>query len=193
MPKILLLTVLLAVLLLAACRPTLASAPPELAAQETVSPQVTPTPKFGASVDVDPGNWPKSDTKPPVLPPPFRSKPSATIEERMAWQKEMEDKGYISKTKRNVGPETTGSIITVRGVQIKLPDDAFILMDVQGPDRIQLERPLGGGKPWDTPYYVIMRNKSTININAANGNVQFENTATGEEASFEFLKRALQQ
>ena len=189
MLKKLLLLLPLALLVIAACQPTLASAPPEITNQETTPAQVitpTPTPKVGASADVDPRNWPKMDNKPPVLlPPPFRDKPAATLEEELAYRKDMEERGYITKSPA-IKPIMKGATVTIKGKKIKLPDDAY------RDSRITEIYPVGGKKPWETPYLVIVRANSRIFVAENSGYILREETAPGEETAFDFLKKALQ-
>lgn len=184
--KKLLLLLPLALLVIAACRPTLASAPLEITPQETTPAQVvTPKSPVNASVDVDPRNWPTPDSKPPVLPPPFFNKPDATLEEREAWRKEMEEKGYITKSPATK-PIVKGATVTIKGKKIKLPDDAY------RDSRITEIYPVAGKKPWETPYLVIVRGNSRIFVAENSGNILREETAPGEQEVFDFLKRALQ-
>ena len=179
----------LALLVIAACQPTLASAPPEITKQETTPAQVatpTPTPKVGASVDVDPRNWPKMDNKPPVMLPPFRDKPAATLEEELAWRKEMIDKGLISNAPPAYGPHRKGDFVIIKGIKIKLPDDTYNDGFVAGVDV-----PMGKPQP-ETPYYIIVRGNSRILVTVHTGKILREIIAPGEENTFDFLKRALQ-
>lgn len=188
MLKKLLLLLPLVLLVIAACRPTLASAPPDITNQETTPAQlVTPKSPVNASVNVDPRNWPKPDNQPPVLPPPFINKPNATAEERAAWRKEMEEKGIIRDGPPAFGPATKGSTVVIKGKNIKLPDDAY----VQGV--VLFAEPVVGLKPAsETPYFIIIRGKSAIHVTEHTGKILQEYISPNEQGTFDFLKKALQ-
>ena len=105
--------------------------------------------------------------------------------------------GESSNTK--LGPETAGSVLTVAGLQIQLPDDAYIhqivnLVVCLGESVVVVgeiaveETDLC---PPQTPYYDLARGDSTVRVVEQTGRVFGETIAPGEEGAFNFLKEAL--
>ena len=97
----------------------------------------------------------------------------------------MEDKGFISKTPA-YGPSRKGATVAIKGINIKLPDDAYI----EG--LVAAAMGVVGQTPPETPYYVIVRGNSRVLVTERTGRILREILATGEENAFDFLKRALQ-
>lgn len=86
---------------------------------------------------------------------------------------------------KSSGPQTSGSIIHVRGQQIRLPADAWVeeyytsmLCEV-------------GGRCPETPFLVLRRGNSILALSAPSGVIHERSTAPGEEGAFRFLEEAL--
>lgn len=189
-----LILVVLTLLLWTACRPVTPtdSSGAQVSEQQTAPAQVatptrtpTPTPKpTGGVWAVPTKNLPTPPGRPPDPPPPFRSKPPANLEEANAWQKEMEDKGLIH-IEPVYGPTKKGVIIRAKGIDIKLPDDAYVEYRV-----ISVDVPVNLPQP-ELPYYIIVRGSSRISVTERTGRIIREITVPGEENAFDFLKKAL--
>lgn len=97
----------------------------------------------------------------------------------------MEESGFISKTPA-YGPSRKGATIAIKGINIKLPDDAY----VEG--LVVAATAIAGRQPPETPYYVIVRGDSRVLVTERTGRILKEILASGDENAFDFLKRALQ-
>lgn len=204
--KIVLSTILLTIMLLAACRAPLPAISQTDIATETIVPAQattpTPTPR-----PVSPPYQPIPGAPPGFTPPPFNPPDTMltppiprkemplpkTKEEFDAWsaqrQKELESVGLwgSSSITKAFGPETKGATINIPGKNktIKLPDDAYITSYIPIID-------CGVGmKCPQRPVYGIARGGSRISVDG-NGVIIQEYTAQGEENIFDFLKKALQ-
>ena len=194
MLKKLLLLLPLALLVIAACRPTLASAPPELNTQEiapaqAVTPTPTPTPPLKYAEVIGPAPTP-SVSRPPgptfkVFPPPKTDEEA--MQQRQERIKELEALGQApGPGVKSAGPQTKGFTVVVAGKKIKLPDDAYI-------GAIVSEVVCIPGQPCSkAPLLGIQRNNSYIIVSIPTGRIDKEVIAPGEEGAFDFLKRALQ-
>lgn len=165
MTRLLWLLIPLALLLVAACRPVVASAPPEAATREMVPAQATPPtppppPKFTPSPD--------SLTLPPEYLNRDRSQ-GDTLHNRL-W-----------------GPQNKGAMIPLNGgKRIKLPDTVYL--DVTVMDVICGKAPCP-----KTPYSVFTTGKGRSVLGMTfDGEIQFEKVALGEEGIFDPIKRQLQ-
>lgn len=76
--------------------------------------------------------------------------------------------------------------IRIKGIDIKLPDDAYV-------EGLVMEVDVFKGQTPELPYYIIVRGSSRISVTERTGRILREVTAPGEENAFDFLKKALGQ
>ena len=196
--KKLLLLLPLALLVIAACRPTLPPAPTEsITPEQQVLPAqaVTPTPTPKSLVNPDP-----TSSRYPLPPDPWTMPPypmkqlsrptkDSSPEQFAAWNAERE-KEFLAHNKpgkvgKLSGPETKGTVIRVKNREIRLPDDAYL---ARGP---VIADCAAGTKCPRSPIQVIARGNSFISVDADGKTVEMK-IAPGEENAFDFLKRGLQ-
>ena len=85
------------------------------------------------------------------------------------------------------GPKTAGQTISIAGVFIKLPIDAYLNgIVVSGVCTIGDDSPCIFG-----PFQIIKRGNSTISVSTSTGEIVHEEVAPGEDGAFDFLKDGL--
>jgi len=84
----------------------------------------------------------------------------------------------------DIRQDTRGKPITVGGKTVQLPPDGF----VYGMVTDVLCAP---GRTCETPFFIIQRGNSQVNVGVHSGRILEERLAPGEERAFDFLKEAL--
>lgn len=129
-----------------------------------------------------PGPWTGT---PRPLSTPAPVPPSRDWQEEVSRREALPGNPY-GNTASVSGELTRGSSITVRGVTVRLPADAYVQARVEA----VLCSP---GQPCpETPFYVLRRGPSTITVAVNSGAILREETSPGDDVAFQFLKKALQ-
>jgi hypothetical protein len=129
-----------------------------------------------------PGDPPSLDTTAPVVPTfALLREPSPEEDAQIRATSEASSKG---KRIQVTGPETAGSAIQIAGHTIQLPDDAWVM------HRWIHILCIEGQECPPTPYFVLVRGNSTIEVDAE-GRIWDEKIAATQDAPFDFLKQSL--
>jgi hypothetical protein len=129
-----------------------------------------------------PGDPQPPDTAPPVVPAsaPLREL-SPEVDAQIRATAEASSEG---KRIQVTGTETAGSAIQIAGRTIQLPDDAWVK------NRLIHILCMEGQECPPTPYFVLVRGNSTIEVDAK-GRIWDEKIAATDDAPFDFLKESL--
>lgn len=129
-----------------------------------------------------PGDPPPLDTPSPVVP--TSETPRELSPEEDAQIRATAEASSEGKRIQVTGPETAGSAIQIAGRTVQLPDDAWVK------HRWVHILCMEGQECPPTPYFVLVRGNSTIEVDAE-GRIWDEKIAKTEDAPFDFLKEAL--
>lgn len=124
-----------------------------------------------------------TNSSPPDLPPDLP--PDSTLEEQLKWKEQFKD--WAEKNGRiehAAGEKTKGSVITIAGEKVKLPEDAFIKAFVTEDEGLGRR-----GETEHLPFYAIQRGSSAIMIAQKTGVVVNLVLDEADKKPFDFLKK----